>query len=133
MSLEQKMQLLVESLDRNTAAVLAARGLNAQASEPAEEIAEETEAAPKTAAAPAKRGPGRPPKAKPLTLDDCKEVAFEVKEKLGTDAAKALIAQHGASSLQKLDPKNFAAFIADCKKSLAAAPAADDGEAEEDL
>ncbi|AEY69586.1 hypothetical protein AH2_00076 [Burkholderia phage vB_BceS_AH2] len=57
---------------------------------------------------------------KKYTADDVKAAAVKVKEKLGTKEAKKLISDHGADELAKLEPKVFAAFIADCEKALKA-------------
>lgn len=67
----------------------------------------------------AARGPGRPPKAdKGPSLEDCKAIAEQVREKKGTPTAVQLIKAHGAEKLAGLDKSKYPAFIAACQVAL---------------
>jgi hypothetical protein len=127
MSLEQQIERLNSNLERIygaggfAAAEAAARGLGAVAgmNTTVTSAVESTDATPSVTTA-AKPVAGRKPGAKgpQPTLEDVKAAAFAVKDKFGPESAKAIIANHGAASLVKLDPKKYAAFIAECNTEL---------------
>lgn len=72
--------------------------------------------------APIARGRPRLP-----TLDDCKVVAEQVKEKKGVDAAVAIINAYGAAKLKDLEKAKFPAFIAACQLALNAEEEEEEG------
>lgn len=133
MSLEQQIERLNSNLERIygfggfAAADAAGKGLAASGE------AGTTSAS--TDAAPAGAKPGRKTAAKAPqpTLEDVKAAAFSVKDKLGQETAKAIIANHGAAALVKLDPKKYAAFIAECHAELEREPAEEEAAAEDEL
>lgn len=71
-----------------------------------------------------RRGRGRPPKedaapaSSKFTAEMVKAAAVKVKDALGSEAAKKLIADHGAPKLDQLKPEAYEAFINDAEKLL---------------
>lgn len=134
MSLEQQIERLNSNLERiyGAGGFAAAEAAGAKAG-----AATETTTTPtSTDAAPAGGKPGRKPSANRApqpTLEDVKAAAFAVKDKLGQETAKAIIANHGAAALVKLDPKKYVAFIAECNAELEREPGEDEAPAEDDL
>lgn len=110
MSLEAKIEALTAALNENTAAIKAAGG-----------------AAPKSADAGEKKGPGRPPKAKGPTMEEVTAAAKAYATEHGKPAAKALIAKHGGADLKSLPESAWAAFVEDTKNAPEADPEDDDG------
>jgi hypothetical protein len=144
MALENILMELGAKLDANTAAIKAAIASGAlslkappvdpaAARDPAPEDAV-TEAAEKTT-----RGRGRPPKeqAKKYSPDEVAAAAAKVKEELGVDKAKALIAEYAGAGkkLADIPEAKFGAFIAAAEALIVAAASADAEEEpdEEDL
>lgn len=111
MSLEAKIEALTTALNENTAALKGAKA-------PAAAAGKTAPAAGKTAAAKPKN-----------TIDQVKAAAVKVKDTLGTDKAKELIADEeggGATELAKIKPENYDRFVAACEAALTEAENAND-------
>lgn len=123
MSLEQAIQANTEALLK-LHALLESGKLAALVSEKSEAAAPAAEPA---AEEPATRRRGRPPKAESAeavaaapkyTAEQVKAAAVKVKDALGTEAAKKLIADHGAKKLDELAPEKYEDFVNAAEKLL---------------
>jgi hypothetical protein len=56
---------------------------------------------------------------KPADLEGVREAMRKVSSEIGTGAVIEIVKRHGAPSASKLDPKHYAAVIADCDAALA--------------
>lgn len=105
MALEDKIDALIASLDKNTAAILGGKA---------------------PAGAPAGKGAGAkaPPAAPKHTSDEVRARAVEVKEKMGQPAAKKAIQETGATDLKELltKPELYDGFMAATDGILPPAP-----------
>lgn len=117
MSLEQKIEELIEALDRNTAAHAGASGSEGTSS--GKGGGKSTPAADKG---------GASGKSK-VTAEQVKAMAVRIKDEFGTADAKKLIKTAGkADQLADIDPKNYQAFVNAGQKLLDAKEEGGDGE-----
>lgn len=104
MSLEEKLDSNTAALDRLTAA------LQGKATSAVAGVVAGTKVPPKAAV------PAKPKK----TTEEVMAMAVQVKNTISQDAAKFLIAKHGAAALKELKPAAYDAFYADCEVAIEA-------------
>lgn len=110
MSIENLLTSLIAAVEANTAA-LTGKAATAKKAPAAEEGEEET---------PAKKAPAKKPAAKAVTKEDVLPKLTEVKERFGSDAAKALVKKHGgAEKLADVEDGKFAAILKAANDKLA--------------
>lgn len=116
MSLEAKIESLIEALNANTAALKGAKPGSTGTGD--------------TASKGGKGGKSAPAEEKPKhNAEQVKAAAVKVKDKLGTSAAKDLIKEVGkADELMKIKPENYDAFVAAAEKALAGADEEEGGD-----
>lgn len=128
MSLEALIGNLITSLDKNTAAVLAAKGGGAAAATNGNVVDMKN-----GKAGTAKATAAKPPE-KPLDFDTIKLAAAKVLEKHGKPFVKNLIKTVGESAeLATVKPEKYKALMAAFEKAEAEEPEADEDEDEDSL
>ena len=122
MSLENNLAKLVSVNERIATALEALAG--AQGIVPGETIAEAVEAAAEPAKkapakkAPAKKAPAKKTAAKLTIKGDVRPILKRLRDEVSHDAVKALLKKYGATTIQQLDEKDYAAIIADAQEDL---------------
>lgn len=125
MSIEALITSLKESLDANTAAMEAhTEALKAGGNVGAADTKTTTTRTRTTKA----KTEDADPDAKTYTTEQVKAIAVKVKDEKGSAKAKELIAKYSDGGLAKLKAPDYAAFVADCEKALAA----DDDQVDDD-
>lgn len=61
--------------------------------------------------------PKKEPKGEPATYDDVKAATLALHKTVGRDAVLEILTKYGVDNATKLDKKQWAAYIADCKKA----------------
>ena len=61
--------------------------------------------------------PKKEPKGDPVTYDDVKAATLALHKTVGRDAVLEILTKYGVDNATKLDKKQWAAYIADCKKA----------------